>query len=319
MDVEALPTAERLWWAFAVQAALAAARGDDAWAFDPAHQLLRHDHAAARLRMQRLHGGRAVLWGRTSDRPATTSWTGIPGWATSDAVRDWLAGTGATFVAWHARDGWDTATPDVDLAPALAPVLDATTADLVEAARCGAAGPAMLADLTGAAGHAAALAVLEAAGHEAPPVQGMVRSLLAGEIRAQMRRTPERDRMLPQRPVQVVRWARVAQPPRGFQHVVHQRGPGDLVPALGNPALPDQFARALDNVLARLHLEEADDASGAWLFARVGFDGVNVHLDRAFDSRPAWCEDDGPSLDVLATEMARRAPRWRPAWSRLLP
>jgi hypothetical protein len=164
-----------------------------------------------------------------------------------------------------------------------------------------------------------ALAVLRGAAGEAPPVQGTVRSLLAGEIRAQMRLTPERRRVLPQRPVQLVRWARIANPPRGFVHAVHLHAPGDLEPAIGNTALAPQFRTTLDTLLSTLHVEEADEASGGWLFARITHDGLTVHLDRAFDGRPAWYEDDGPTLDALAHEMTRRAPAWRPAWSRLLP
>lgn len=318
--MDALPPADVLWWSFAVRTALAVARHDETWTFDPIHQLLRHDGDDSQLRMQRLYGGRAVLWGSTpeADADPRRSWTGIPGWATSDAVRDWLVGSGTTFVAWHSRDGWDTATPGSDLAPAVAALVDEPVPDdLVEAARRGRVDRRLLEGLVDDT--ATALHLLHAAGGEAPPVQGMVRSLLAAEIRAQMRLTPERDRMLPQRPVLLVRWSRVANPPRGFTHVVHQYGPGRLAPALGNSALAAQFRLTLDNVLARLHVEEADEASGAWLFARVSHDGVNVHFDRAFDSRPAWFEDEGPALAELDAEMTRRAPTWRPAWSRLLP
>jgi hypothetical protein len=319
MDVEALPAADRLWWSFAVRAALAAGRGETTWAFDPEHLLLRHDGAETRLRMQRLYGGRVVLWGRTDDTPPGREWTGIPGWATSDAVHEWLRGTGGTFIAWHARDGWDTATPAVDIAPAVDPVLvDDLPDGLVDVVAAGGHVDVRLLDGL-VADPTPVLDVLRGAAGEAPPVQGTVRSLLAGEIRAQMRLTRERPRLLPRRPVQLVRWARIAEPARGFRHVVHQQALGELVPDRGNTALATQFRTTLDNVLRRLHVEEADDTSGAWLFARVTHDGATVQLDRAFDSRPPWFADDGPSLAVLGAEMARRSPGWRPAWSRLLP
>lgn len=321
MDVEALPAADLLWWSFAVRAALAAgspeAAGRRVWSFDPCELMLRYDGAGARLCMQRLYGGRVVLWGRTEDADAR-AWTGIPGWATSDAVREWLRSAGATFVAWHARDGWDTATPGVDLAPAIDPLLAGDLPDgLVGAARRGSVDRDLLAAVV--ADPDAALEVLDAAAGEAPPVQGTVRSLLAGEIREQMRLTPERPRLLPQRPVQLVRWARIATPPAGFSHAVHLHAAGELRPAAGNTPLAAQFRTTLDTLLVQLHREEADPASGAWLFARVTHDGVGVHVERAFDSRPEWYDEPGPSLDVLAAEMSRRAPAWRPAWSRLLP
>jgi hypothetical protein len=325
MDVEALPPADRLWWSFAVRAALAAGRRDRTWTFDSCQLLLRYDDPrgpGGRLRMQRLHGGRVVLWGRTDDTAASRSWTGIPGWATSDAVREWLRSTGATFVAWHSRDGWDTATPGVDLTPAVGPVLaDDLPEELVEAAATGPVEPGLVDRLLAGLVDDAApvLDVLRGAAGEAAPVQGTVRSLLAGEIRAQMRLTAERPRVLPQRPVQLVRWARIANLPPGFVHAVHLHAPGDLVPAVGNTALAPQFRTTLDTLLRTLHLEEADPASGGWLFARITHDGLTVHLDRAFDGRPGWYEDDGPTLDALAAEMTRRRPAWRPAWSRLLP
>ena len=69
--------------------------------------------------------------------------------------------------------------------------------------------------------------------------------------------------------------------------------------------------------------EEASTESGAWLFARVTFDGTLISFDRAFDSWPEWYRvvnpSEGPGLEDLAWEMGQRAEQWRPTWSRLLP
>ncbi|WP_310964635.1 hypothetical protein [Nocardioides terrisoli] len=327
MDVDDLPEAERLWWVFATSTALARLRRDPTWSYDPAFHLLAHDASGGvRLRMQRIHHGRCVLWGTWPDASPSPLWTGVPGWATSDAVHDWLQRDGASFLAWEHRGEWDTATPEVDLAVPLAPLLDAQVPEaLLTAAREGRVAPDDLAGLAGfsdpggtEADLGEAAAVLSAARDDAPALQGTVRRLLATEIRTQMIAAVERDRVLPQRPVPLVRWARIATPPPDFQYAVHQQD-GRLVPALGNSPLAEQHRITLGNLLSRLHREEASAEGGSWLFARVRFDGVNVHFDRAFDSRPQWYEDEGPSLDTLWAEMAGRAPDWRPPWARLLP
>lgn len=322
MDVDALPEPDRLWWPFAVRAAIATARGDRTWRFDTRYRMLRHDAGPARLRMHRVEGERAVLWGAWPEHPVTAAWTGIPGWATSDVVQQGLRRDGATFVAWHTRHGWDTATPEADLAGPIARLLEPPLpAGVLGMVARGACDEAVLTPLLGDADPAPALALLAEASAAEPPGVG-VRRLLAAEIRAQMRMTPERDRVLPQRPVPLVRWARVAGLRWGFQYAVHLQTDADgdrLEPAHGNSPLPEQFRLTLHNVLEQLHAEEATDDGGCWLFAQVRWDGVSVHLDRAFDSRPVWAEDDGPTLSTLAGEMARRHPDWRPAWTRLLP
>lgn len=325
MDVDDLPPADRLWWPFAVLVALATVRGDDGWSFDARHQqLTRNVPDGGWLRMQRLYGGRAVLWASSSGPGTETgpsprsSWTGIPGWATSDAVHDWLHYHGATFVAWHSRHGWDTATPSVSPDAALAPLLDADLPEaLIDAAAAGTVDATMLAQLVDG-DPTDALDLLRSARHEAAPVQGAVRTFLANEIRAQMLHTRDRDRLLHQRPAQLVRWARIANVPAGFHHAVHQQGNG-LDAAPGNTPLAAQFLLTLTNVLESLHREEATDQGGAWLFARVGYDGLNLGFDRRFDGRPYWYVGAGPTLDTLADEMARRHPAWRPAWAALLP
>ncbi|HEX7716425.1 MAG TPA: hypothetical protein VF416_03980, partial [Marmoricola sp.] len=76
---------------------------------------------------------------------------------------------------------------------------------------------------------------------------------------------------------------------------------------------------SLTNVLHELHRAEAGEESGAWIAARVRFDGTRISLDRAFDSLPVWCNGAGPTLRALSWEMQQRSPRWRPAWATLLP
>lgn len=317
VDVDALPHPDELWWPFAVRAAVAHAQGDRTWRHDTRHTMLRHDDGAVRLRMHRIQGERAVLWGTWPDHRATSTWTGIPGWATSDVVQNGLRRDGATFVVWHTRHGWDTATPGADLAGPVDRLLEPVLPQpLLTAVASGRADQVLLDPLLDGADAGPALRVLEATAREEPPGAG-VRRLLAAEVRAQMRMTRDRERVLPQRPVPLVRWARIADLSWGFQYAVHLQD-DHLEPARGNSPLPEQFRLTLHNVLERLHVEEATDEGGCWLFARVRWDGVSVHLDRVFDGRPAWYEDDGPTLETLATEMDRRHPAWRPAWTRLL-
>lgn len=320
MNADDLPEGEELWWAFTARAALAHARREDVWRFDEREQVLRYDAPdGTRLRIQRLYGSRFVLWGTTPGDPPQPNWSGVPGWASSDAVHRWFDKVGATFMAWHHRDGWDTATPAADLSRPVGPLL-------VDDLPPGLAGARPGPDLAAVLGDAldedddldAALAVYTGAAASGPPTQGRVRTLLMAEVRAQMRLTAERDRILPSRPVLVVRWARVAAPAPGFRFGMHLAGDG-LAPAPNNSEVADQFRVSLVNVFERLHREEADAHSGRWLFAQVRFDGVNVHFDRAFDSRPSWYRTEGPDLETLTAEMARRDPRWRPAWARLLP
>ncbi|MGN6721011.1 MAG: hypothetical protein ACTHJM_00185 [Marmoricola sp.] len=319
MDVDALPEADELWWRFAILAALGISRlGDDRFSHDSDNQVLTYTDGSIQLSMQRLYNGRMVLWGKTGDAQATGEWAGIPGWATSDAVHDSLERAGATFLLWHARDGWESASTDQDLTSALAPLLDPDLdRDLIAEARGGSLDDERLAAL-GAVDVVLAHSVLKAAAGEAPPIQGTVRHLLALEIEAQMRRTRERDRLLPQRPVPLVRWTTVAKPPAGFSYAVRVSRAGlirmnDFVPRLATESL-----RALTNVLEQLYVDETTPAGGSWLFARVRFNGVQAHLDRAFDSRPLWASQ-APSLEELSAEMDRRDIAWRPAWASLLP
>jgi len=316
VDVDELPPAEELWWTAAVLAARDQARpastADSTWRFDPRDLILHHEPPdGCFLHLQRLFGGRLSIWGTDPAETAPPTWSGIPGWAGSD-VDEWWERSGATFLVWHSRHGWDTATPDASLVP-LEPLLAAYADGLAAVA----IDPEALTALVGDGDLGTARDVLSGARAEAPTKQGRVRRMLAREIRAQMSASAERDRLLPQRPVVVVRWARAARPPAGFSCSVHFDGQS-IVEDSANHRLDEQFRRSLLNVFELLHHEDGDPESGAWLFARVTFDGVNVSFDRAFDSRPHWYLGDGPTLEVLAHEMSRRTPQWRPPWSRLL-
>ena len=319
VELDSIPDADELWWRFVILAAIGISGGEESpFSHNPSSQVLAYHDGNLLLAMQRLYHDRIVLWGRTENGQPTGAWTGIPGWATSDAVHDSLEQMGATFLLWHARDGWESAIFDPDIASALSVILDHDISPAtVTAARNGSLSAAGLASL-GAGNPDGACKVLDEAAGEAPPVQGTVRRLLALEIEAQMRRTQDRDRLLPQRPVPLVRWATVAKPPGGFTYAVRASGSGlvrtnDFIPRLQTDSL-----QSLHNVLTELYLDEANSASGGWLFARARFNGVQIHLDRAFDGQPLW-SSQAPNLEELADEMNRRSQEWRPAWSLLLP
>ena len=319
MDPDALPEADELWWRFAILAAVAiSGDSEPRFSYDPENQVLSLTDGSSRVCMQRLYNGRMVLWGHTDGGDTTDSWTGIPGWATSDAVHASLERLGATFLLWYARDGWESATTEPDIATALAPLLTSTLdTSILNAARTGSITDEHWVEL-GAGDAVVAHDLLKAAAGEAPAVQGTIRQLLALEIEAQMRRTRERDRLLPQRPVPLVRWTTVAKPPAGFTYAVRASLDGLVRTNDFVPRLPQDSLRSLTRVLEELYADETTEAGGSWLFARVRFNGVQAHLDRAFDSRPLWASQ-APTLEELSLEMARRDPAWRPAWASLLP
>lgn len=318
MDLAALPDADELWWRFAIVAAVGISGGQSQFSHNPTEQVFTYNDGTVLVAMQRLYHGRVVLWGRHESVASLDRWTGIPGWATSDAVRGSLEQSGATFLLWHAHDGWESPTADQDIADALAVVLDSNIGPaLISAAQNGTLDDQELAGL-GAVDPSAARRVLEEASGEAPPVQGAVRRFLAAEIEAQMRLTPDRDRLLPQRPVPLVRWCVVARPPGGFTYAVRASANGLIRTNDFVPRLAENAVTSLHHVLTQLYYEEASQTSGGWLFARVRFNGVQVHLDRAFDGQPLW-SPKSLSLEELSLEMNRRDPAWRPAWALLLP
>ncbi len=323
VEPDELPDAEDLWWSWVVLATLHRTEGDDSCRFDPDELVLALDAAdGSWLRMQRSHGRRAALWGRSAQAPASPpdARRGAPDWALSEATEE----SRPTFLAWHAHDEWDTSAPchDEGALHLLRPLL---TVDprVVELVRSGRATSGTLAAYAHGGHLEEAVELIRLAGED-PPVRsrGSVGVRLRDQIHGQMRDATESDRMLLQRPPALVHWSRVNGPVTPFEYAVMVRR-DRLSPARTNTWLPSAIVRTLSNVLATLHREEADEESGAWLFARVTSDGFLVRFDRTFDSWPSWYQvrhgGDGPSLEDLAWEMTQRSPPWRPAWASLLP
>src|SRR6478609_11322551 len=83
VEPDDLPDAEDLWWSWVVLAALHRAVGNDACRFHAKQPLLTLDSADGWLRMQRTHGSRSALWGRSAlapDSPPDARRT-APDWA----------------------------------------------------------------------------------------------------------------------------------------------------------------------------------------------------------------------------------------------
>ena len=310
MEADDLASADDLWWSWAVLVAENRLPEGAGGALDREEHVLSYDHAGSWARMQRISGGRAVIWGVASDsvRDALTEnhdvLEGAPDWASSNAVWRSIRGTKPGFLAWYSRDGWDTSTSGmfdgvVDL---LTPLLRADP-HLVTAARAGTTDSALLHDAHGVA-HVAS--------------QGAIRKRLRSQIHRQMRDTPERDRGLPHRPTLLARWLRVSEPGISFVHTVLVDS-GKLVPLGDSPWLPESLQVSLTNILRELHRNEADEESGAWIAAQVRVAAGRITLARAFDSLPPWFTGKGPTMRALSWEMQQRNPAWRPAWSTLLP
>ncbi len=323
VDPDTLPDAEDLWWSWAVLAALDRATGHDACRFHAQELLLTLDSPdGSWLRMQKLHGSRSALWGRSADAPGSPpdARRDAPDWALSEAAQE----RRPTFFAWHAHGEWDSTRLHVDRRGVhlLRPLL---TVDprLVALGREGRLTPEELSrHVHGDHLEEAAEIARQAAASAPRATHGSIRSRLREQILGQMRDTADLDRELMQRPPLLVQWLRASGPGVPFDYAV-MVVQGRLVPAPLNSRLPARAAGTLTNVLRALHEEEASEESGAWLFARVVSDGVVVRLDRAFDGWPAWFQvthtSQGPSLADLGWEMGQRAPRWRPAWASLLP
>lgn len=310
MEADDLASADDLWWSWAVLADTGRLPEGATTDLDTDEHVLTYRLGESTASMQRIGGGRAVLWGRIAGaaRDAVTGridvLAGAPDWARSDAVYRSIRASRPGFLAWYSRDGWETSTTGmfegvVDL---LVPLLRADPR-LVAAARAGATDSSLLQAARGVA-HVAA--------------QGSIRKRLRDQIHRQMRDAPERDRSLPPRPTLLARWARITDPHVAFEHVVVV-DQGELVPVTEASHLPAPALQSLVNVLNELHRAEAGEESGAWIAARVRFDGTRIALDRAFDSLPSWYAGDGPSLRALSWEMQQRSRSWRPAWATLLP
>ena len=312
MEADDLASADDLWWSWVVLADAGLLPDGATTEIDVEEHVLHYRHGESWASMQRISGGRAVLWGRVADstRDAVTegadALAGAPDWARSDAVWGSVGTTRTGFLAWHSRDGWDTSTTGmfdgvIDL---LTPLLRADP-DLVSAAKAGTTDSVLLKEAHGVA-HVAA--------------QGAIRNRLKVQIHRQMRDTFEVDRGLPERPTLLARWARVAEPWPPFEYVVVVDDEGQLVQTGDDPPLVDTLMRSLSNVVNELHRAEAGEESGAWITARVRFDGSRITLERAFDSLPDWYAVSGrPTLRALTWEMQQRSMRWRPAWATLLP
>ena len=311
MEADDLASADDLWWSWAVLADAGLLPKGASTELDTDEHVLHYRNGDSWTSMQRIGGGRAVLWGRVDDatQDAVTErvdvMAGVPDWARSDAVWRAVRVTKPGFLAWCSRDGWDTSTTGmfdgvIDL---LAPLLRADP-HLVSAARAGTTDSVLLKEAQGLA-HVAA--------------QGAIRNRLKVQIHRQMRDTFERDRGLPERPTLLARWARVAEPWPPFEYAVAVDDGGQLRAVSDDTPLIETLMQSLTNVLNELHRAEAGEESGGWLAARVRFDGSRIVLDRAFDSLPSWYAGTGPTLRALTWEMQQRSARWRPAWATLLP
>jgi hypothetical protein len=322
VDPEDLPDAEDLWWSWVVLAALHRAVGNDACRFEARTLLLSLDSADGWLRMQKTHGSRSVLWGRSAlaaEAPDDAR-RHAPDWALSDATDE----RRPTFMAWHAHGEWDGSALGVDEGALhlLRPLL---TVDprIVALGREGRLTPEELATYAHGDHLEEAAKIARLAAVSAPrTVRGTVSSRLREQIHEQMRVTEDIDRELMQRPPLLVQWSRASGPGVPFDYAV-MAVRGRIIPSPYSSRLPSPVVRSLSNVLRTLHQEESGWESGGWLFARATSDGVVIRLDRAFDGWPPWYQvrdnSQGPSLQDLAWEMAQRTPMWRPPWARLLP
>ena len=79
--------------------------------------------------------------------------------------------------------------------------------------------------------------------------------------------------------------------------------------------------RRLTELVRALRRAESDPRYGRWLFLRVETSATGVHVERRYDSWPAWWHDDGvsgPWRTNLQEEMDGRLPPYRPSWVTLL-
>lgn len=323
VEPDELPDPDDLWWSWVVLAALHRATGDAHCRFDVRTRTLRLDSDdGSWLCMQRTLGSRATLWGRSSRAPASVPdpRRSAPDWAVTEATME----RRPSFVAWHAHGEWDATSAETDEG-AIHLIRPLLTVDprAVEAAREGAVDPETLSSWTDGDDLEAASELIDLTMVEAGTTYpGGVHTRLRNQIHQQMRDCVEVDRMLMQRPPTLVQWSRASGPGFPFEYavmVVH----GRITPSPTNTHLPAAAVRTLTNVLRALHMEEAAEESGGWLFARVTSDGVVVRFDRAFDSWPTWFRvnhaGQGPALVDLTWEMRQRSEAWRPAWASLLP
>jgi hypothetical protein len=310
MEADDLASADDLWWSWAVLAVGDRLPEGAKVDLDPVEHVLSYEYGDSWAFMQRIGGGRAVIWGLASGSTLDAVSThldvlgGAPDWASSNAVWRSIRRAKPGFLAWYSRDGWDTSTTGmfdgvVDL---LAALLRGDPHEIA-AAKAGTVDDELLRSAQGVA-HVSA--------------QGAIRNRLRSQIHRQMRDTAERDRGLPERPTLLARWFRVSEPGISFEHTVLV-DQGELVPLGDSPWLPEAMQTSLSNILRELHRAEAGEESGAWIAAQVRAANGRVVLARAFDSLPVWYTGKGPTLRALTWEMQQRSATWRPAWATLLP
>ena len=344
MELSALGPPATVWQRWTLVAAGEAARGGDG------AEIRRVDGCAhlagpdgAWLRMRRMVGDRAVLWGHHPGLPSDARFTDelrdmAPDWAwepdTAHALRE------VGFLAWHAHGQWwsvPSPVPDV-VVPLLADVSSHTRLLERWQTRWPDAGEDQLRAVMSEPDRAsfarlvpprdaarAARQVELGRGWTTQQLSQTATAHLRAQVHAQMRSCAElSDRGHPPRPPLVRQWARVNAGTTAFRHAVSALGAGrtpGLVASEDDNGLTEPQVRSLDNVLLELRMEETDPVAGAWMFARVTGDGRTVSLERAYDSWPRWyvAPGNGPTMGALHDEMAERSYPWRPRWSALLP
>ncbi|MGI9156167.1 MAG: hypothetical protein ACR2FG_05960 [Marmoricola sp.] len=347
MHLVGLGSPAQLWRRWVLLAAGHAALGR------PGCEIQRHDgcghledDAGRWLRMRRLAGNRAILWGHDPDDAVSAGLEAdlldsAPDWAyDADRAQSDSAWREVGHLAWHAHGSWSS-TPD-QLSAGTEALLSTVGTDEALHSWWRATWPdasddqlavvlrkpeatALAAVVGGAAASRAARQVglgRSWAGHQ---LSDTAASHLRAQIYAQMRSADELvDRGHPKRPTLLRQWARVNLAGTPFRHAICAVGAGSaplLVGSVDNDGLRKEGKRSLENVLNELRMLETDEQSGAWLFVKVSCDGRSVAMDRRYDGWPGWylAPAAGPSLAGLHLEMAQRAPDWRPPWSTLLP
>src|SRR3954451_23841579 len=178
MEADDLASADDLWWSWAVLADCRRTPEGASTELDADDHVLHYRLGGSWASMQRIGGGRAVIWGRVAGavKDAVTErldpLSGGPDWARSDAVWRATRAVRPGFLAWYSRDGWDTSTTGmfdgvVDL---LVPLLRADPHD-VAAAQAGTTENELLRKAQGVA-HVSA--------------QGAIRKRLRSQIHRQM-------------------------------------------------------------------------------------------------------------------------------------